>query len=322
MELNICGESSFLNCQRAAFLCVFVGVRRFVQTSAAFCIEIAPGRAYTKVNTKTNRQRKLSKMKNTGILRTKKLLLGGIIPITVVVLWWYTTNFTGTPETILPKISTVWGTFKELVKSGSLWEDLSISLKRVLIGYLVSAAVGIVLGTLMGMNGTIRMIFAPTLTTIRQIPIMAWIPLLILWIGIGEGSKVVIILIGALFPIMVNTLTGIASTPLEYVEVARLYKLGRWKTFTKVYFPHAIPHIQTGLKLGLGVSWMAVVAAELIAASSGIGYKMSYARTLMQSDRVIVYMIVIGAVGIIMDKLLTALFTALTPWEKKRRERE
>lgn len=261
-------------------------------------------------------------MKIAENMTVKKLSLGSLIPVAVVLLWWYTTNFTATPETILPKISTVWAAFKDLLKSGSLLDDLSISLKRVLVGYAVSALTGVVLGTLMGMNSAIRMIFAPTLTTIRQIPIMAWIPLLILWLGIGESSKIVIILIGALFPIMINTLTGIASTPLEYVEVARLYKLSRWKTFTKVYFPHAIPHIQTGLKLGLGVSWMAVVAAELIAASSGIGYKMSYARTLMQSDRVIVYMIVIGAVGIIMDKLLTIVFSALTPWEKKRRERE
>jgi sulfonate transport system permease protein len=184
-------------------------------------------------------------------------------------------------------------------------------------GYVIAAVFGVTLGTLMGMSDTIKKIFYPTVTTIRQIPIMAWIPLLILWCGIGEKSKIVVIVIAAFFPIMVNTLTGISSTPESYIEVARLYKLSRFKTFLRVYLPHALPNIQTGLKLGLGVSWMAVVAAELIASTSGIGYKMSYARTLMRSDIVIICMIVIGIVGIIMDKILTVVFSALSPWEKK-----
>jgi sulfonate transport system permease protein len=171
------------------------------------------------------------------------------------------------------------------------------------------------------MSETAKRILQPTLTTIRQIPIMAWIPLLILWCGIGEGSKIVVIVIASFFPVMVNTQAGISGTPLEYVEVARLYKLSRVKTFFRVYLPHALPHIQTGLKLGLGVSWMAVVAAELIASTSGIGYSMSYARTLMQSDVVIICMLVIGIIGILMDKIVSLIFSALTPWEKKRRER-
>lgn len=250
------------------------------------------------------------------------VLLGLIIPVVVIVFWWYATNFGSTPESILPKISTVGKSIKQMTESGLLQSDLLISIRRVVWGYLISAVLGIFLGTLMGMSETVRKIFQPTVTTIRQIPIMAWIPLLILWCGIGEASKIVIIVIASFFPIMVNTLSGISGTPLEYIEVARLYKLSRTKTFLRVYLPHALPHIQTGLKLGLGVSWMAVVAAELIASTSGIGYRMSYARTLMQSDVVIICMLVIGIVGILMDKLLTVIFTALTPWERKRRERE
>ena len=102
---------------------------------------------------------------------------------------------------------------------------------------------------------------------------------IILWAGIGETSKVIVIVIAAVFPIMVNTLSGIASTPGSYVEVAKLYKLSKWKTFVKLYLPHALPQILVGLKLGLGVSWMAVVASELIAAASGIGYRMNEARS-------------------------------------------
>lgn len=253
--------------------------------------------------------------------KIRTILLGLIIPVMVVLLWWYVTNYGDTPESILPKISTVGKSMKELIKNGTLQSDLMISIERVLKGYCISAVFGIFLGTIMGMSDTVRKIFQPTVTTIRQIPIMAWIPLLILWCGIGEESKIVVIVIASFFPIMVNTLSGISQTPLEYIEVARLYKISKIKTFTRVYLPYALPHIQTGLKLGLGVAWMAVVAAELIASTSGIGYRMSYARTLMRSDIVIICMIVIGIVGILMDKLVTIIFNLLTPWERKRRER-
>lgn len=248
--------------------------------------------------------------------KAKDILTGLLVPILIIALWWYVTTYTSTPQTILPKISDVWQQLKVMLKEGSLQTDLSISLGRVVKGYMVSVVLGIFVGTLMGMSKTVEKLLQPTLTTIRQIPIMAWIPLLILWCGIGEESKTVIIVLASFFSIMVNTQSGISSTPQTYLEVAKLYKLSKFKTFIRVYLPHALPQIQTGLKLGLGVSWMAVVAAELIAATSGIGYAMSYARTLMQSDVVIICMLVIGLVGILMDKLVTLLFHAVTPWER------
>ena len=204
----------------------------------------------------------------------------------------------------------VWQAFLEMLQSGQLWNDLSVTLSRVLKGYLLSVALGTVLGSLMGMSKTIANLLQPTVTVIRQIPIIAWIPLIILWCGIGELSKVVVIVMAAFFPIMMNTMSGISSTPAGYIEVAQLYKLNYFN------LPHALPQILVGLKLGLGISWMAVVAAELIASLSGIGYRMSNARSLMQSDMVIVCMIVIGVIGILMDKILGAIFTAITPWNK------
>lgn len=246
----------------------------------------------------------------------KKGLLGLIPPVLIIAYWFYATNFTDIPSSILPKISMVGKTFQDMVKSGQLFEDLMVSLSRVLKGYLVSAVFGVVLGSLMGMSKTITAILHPTVTVIRQIPIIAWIPLIILWCGIGEASKVIIIVMAAFFPIMVNAMSGISNTPKGYIEVAKLYKLNYWKTFTNVYLPHALPNILVGLKLGLGVSWMAVVAAELIASLSGIGYRMSNARSLMESDVVIVCMLVIGLVGILMDKILGIIFAWITPWEK------
>jgi sulfonate transport system permease protein len=246
----------------------------------------------------------------------RKTALGLILPILVIVVWAYVTTKGNVPSGILPSIPKVGAAFVDMVQKGQLQDDLLVSLLRVVKGYLLSVVFGILLGSVIGMSKTMKEILMPTVTVIRQIPIIAWIPLIILWCGIGESSKVVIIVLAAFFQVLVNTENGISQTPESYLEVARLYKLNSWERFTKVYLPHAIPQILVGLKLGLGVSWMAVVASELIAASSGIGYRMSDARSLMRADVVIVCMLVIGLVGIIMDKLIGAIFSLFTPWKK------
>lgn len=249
----------------------------------------------------------------------RKTVLGLMIPVIVVALWFYVTTFGSIPTGILPSIPKVGETFVEMVQTGQLQQDLLVSLSRVLKGYIVSAVLGITLGSLMGMFRAVKELFLPVITVIRQIPMIAWIPLIILWCGIGETSKVVIIVLVAFFQVLLNTQSGIESTPEEYIEVARLYKLNNLKTFTKVYLPHALPQILVGLRLGLGGSWMAVVAAELIAATSGIGYRMSNARSNMQSHVVIICMIVVGLIGVIMDKGIGILFHYLTPWLKNKK---
>lgn len=244
----------------------------------------------------------------------RKTILALVVPLAIVLAWFYTTTFTQIPKGILPTIPDVGQTFLEMIQSGQLQTDILTSISRVLKGYIISVVLGITLGSLIGMYQPVKELLIPIITVIRQIPMIAWIPLIILWCGIGEASKVVIIVLVAFFQILVNTQSGIESTPKGYIEVARLYKLKKWKTFTKVYLPHAIPQILVGLRLGLGGSWMAVVAAELIAATSGIGYRMSSARSNMQSNVVIVCMIVVGLVGVIMDRGIGFLFSAVTPW--------
>lgn len=248
----------------------------------------------------------------------KNIVLSLLIPISVVVAWHYVTTNDIINTAILPTIRSVFRAFEKSLDSGQLQGDLAVSLSRVVKGYLFAILLGVVLGTVMGISETANRIFSLTLNTIRQIPMMAWIPLIILWAGIGEGSKIIIIVMGAFFPIMVNTFSGIRGTQEGYIEVARLYKLSRWDTFRKVYLPSATPQIFVGLKLGLGISWMAVVAAEIIASTKGIGYRMSNARSLMQPDIVIMGMIVVGTVGILMDKLLTIISKKATPWVKTK----
>lgn len=252
----------------------------------------------------------------------RKFLIAWILPVIIVLVWFYATTYGDIPKGILPDIPRVGKAFSDMVRSGQLQEDLLISLTRVVKGFLLSAVLGVLLGSLIGMFRPVKELLLPTITVIRQIPMIAWIPLIILWCGIGELSKVVIIVLAAFFPILVNTESGMESTPEGFIEVARLYKLSPWKTFIKVYLPHALPQILVGLKLGLGVSWMAVVASELIAATSGIGYRMSNARSMMRSDIVIVCMLVIGLVGILMDKIIGLLFSFITPWKRAENKKE
>lgn len=247
----------------------------------------------------------------------KKLLLGLILPVVIALLWWIVTTFTNMSHALLPSIPEVWNTFCKFLKDGTLAADLSRSISRVLKGYVIAAVLGLTLGSAMGMWPTLRSMVQPLLTAVRQIPVIAWIPLIILWSGIGELSKVIVIAIASFFPIAVNTLSGIQAVPEGYLEVAKLYRLSRWQTFRKVCFPCALGQILTGFKLGMGSAWMAVVAAELIASSSGIGYRLNYARGLLQSDAVILCMIVIGLVGIILDWILTRLFALFLPWKRK-----
>jgi len=250
-------------------------------------------------------------------MKNKSEYIKFILPL-LIIFFWFIFTYTGkVPPTSLPSLSAVKDTFIEMLKSGQLSNDLSLSLRRVLAGFFISSILGISLGIFMGISSKAKEFFQLTLTAIRQIPMIAWIPLIILWAGIGEVSKIVVILFAATFPIVVNTMGGVDSTSETYLEVAKMYGLSKKDTFFKVYLPSALPNIFTGLRLGLGASWMAVVASELIASSSGIGYRLNDARSLMRSDVVIVCMIIIGLVGLLMDKLIVLISHELTPWKKK-----
>ncbi len=237
------------------------------------------------------------------------------LPILIFSLWLYISINGKIPSILLPSISSVMESFKTQLQSGKLIGDINVSLLRIVKGYGLAAFIGIGLGVLMGMSKKINNFFIFTFTSIRQIPMMAWIPLLVMWFGIGEKSKVAVIFLASYFPIMMNTVSGIKRTDPKLIEVGKMYRLSNWQLFTKIYLPSAIPSVFIGLKLGLGISWMAVVGAEMIAASSGIGFRINDARSLMQSQVVFVGIISIAIVGVIMDFILTFVARVSTPWE-------
>ena len=236
------------------------------------------------------------------------------LPVIIVIFWISATKNELFSPVILPSIAMVFTSLISQISSGQIFQDVLISLSRVMQGYGIGLILGVFMGTLMGISGSTNKFFSGTFDAIRQIPPLAWIHLVILWFGIGETSKVILIAKASFFPILLNTISGIKSTPKAYIEVAKLYNKNSWKIFRQIYLPYALPNIFVGLRLGLSSAWMTVIAAELIASTSGIGYRINDARNLLQSDVVITGIIVVGLLGVIMDRILDRILRELTPW--------
>lgn len=239
-------------------------------------------------------------------------------PIILLITWQILSKSGIFTPVLMPSLGVLWRTFITGIRTGQIADDLSISLIRVIKGYGYGIGLGLILGIAMGIYIRIDKFFSAVFNAIRQIPPLAWVPLLILWFGIGETSKVILIAKGSFFPILLNTIEGIRCLPSGYLELSKLYRINKRDLILKMYIPFALPFIFTGLRLGAGAAWLSVVASEIIVSTSGIGYRINDARNLMQSDVVIINMVVIGIVGVIMDFLLRQL-ERLLPFEKYQR---
>lgn len=241
--------------------------------------------------------------------------LESLIPVLALILIWVGADLKGNLNTvILPSFQTVVGTFVSGIADGSLLKALFISIRRVLLGYLFSSSLGIALGILIGLSTHAQRITGLIIQILRPIPPIAWIPLVILWMGIGENSKVFLIFLGGFFTVLINVIDGIRYTDKKLTEVAAVLETPKIKYITRLVIPAALPSIFTGLKVALGSCWTCVVAAELVASTSGIGYMISNARNFGRMDVVIVGMLAIGIVGKIMDTILNAIGNKILAW--------
>jgi ABC-type nitrate/sulfonate/bicarbonate transport system permease component len=216
--------------------------------------------------------------------------------------------------TLLPAPAAVAGAFLDLVRSGEIVSHVLQSLKRVLGAFAAAALVGASLGVAMAWWRTVGHLVDPVFEFLRPIPPMAWIPLGILWFGIGDTQNMFIIFLGSVFPVVLNTITGVRGVDRTLVWGAMTLGGTRRQVLWEIVVPGALPLILTGLRIGLGVGWMALVAAELVAASSGLGFLIEDSRSLLFTERVLVGMVLIGLLGLGMDQLMRALQRALTPW--------
>ncbi len=200
-------------------------------------------------------------------------------------------------------------------RDGSLISDTLISLLRVLRGFAAGAAAGLLLGAGMALSTRLRAYVDPIFLAVSQVPILGWVPLLILLVGIDEALKTIIIALAAFIPITLGTYQGIRDVPTAFREVGRVLTFDRRDTFRIIILPAAIPAIFTGLREGLANGWQTLVAVELLASTEGLGYQMAYGRQLFQLELVLSAMIVIGLVGFSFDWLLGRIARYLQRWE-------
>jgi len=239
------------------------------------------------------------------------------LPILLVAVWQIVSNFVLDEVTraLLPAPTVVAVAAWELVSSGELFRHLADSLRREFIAFswsLVAIPVGVAMGWWKSVNEQLDSL----VEILRPIPPLAWIPLSILWFGIGDIQNQFIIFLGIFFPILLNTITGVKGVDLNLVRAARCLGAGEGDVLRRVVLLAALPQIVTGIRIGLGVGWMALVAAELVGASSGLGFLINDARTLLRTDIVIVGMITIGLVGLVLDLLIREISHRLLPWSR------
>lgn len=244
----------------------------------------------------------------------KDTLLGGVIPVLLLVAWEGVTRLELVPSQLLAPPRQVVATFLDLVKSGELQGHLKISILRVLVGFVLGSSAGFLVGAILGLSKRAEKYGGPFFRVLLQIPILGWMPFLLLILGFGELFKIVFISLGAFYPMTLNTFEGIKGVSNEYREVGRVFEFGRIKLLRKIILPAAVPSIFTGIRLGLGTAWMLIVGAELVAATEGVGYMMTMGRQLFQMDVVMVGVVIVGVTGYLMNHILKVAEQRLLHW--------
>lgn len=254
-------------------------------------------------------------MKSKNVLKSAGYLVEYLaLIISIIVVWVIMGEEGKLNPVIMPTLKKIGKTFKTLFLKGTLIKHCGISMGRVLKGYGISVALGVTLGILIGLSHHLERITQLLVQIIKPIPPIAWIPLVILWFGIGESGKVFLIFLGGFFTILVNVIDGIKQTDERLVEVSKVMEIPLWKHIFKLVLPGALPNIFTGLRVGLTSCWMCVVAAELVSSTTGLGYMIMDARQYGQTDVVITGMITIGLIGKIMDSLLHLIESKIVVW--------
>lgn len=237
----------------------------------------------------------------------------------LLALWWLVARlglisplFLPPPEQVLHQFITIAG--PQGFMDATLWQHLAASLQRILIALTAAALCGVTVGMAMGLSPTVRGMLDPLIELYRPVPPLAYLPLMVIWFGIGETSKVLLIYLAIFAPVAMATLAGVQSAQQVRLRAARALGATRWQVLWHVILPGALPEILTGLRIGLGVGWSTLVAAELIAATRGVGFMVQSAGEFLATDVVLAGILVIALIAFILELGLRALQRRLTPW--------
>jgi sulfonate transport system permease protein len=251
-----------------------------------------------------------------------KIFKGFLIPGLLLIIWYFGASLEFWNSYIVPSPVKTLQTGQQLVVQGILYKHISVSLFRVFTGFGLAFVIAFLLGILLGMNKKLIDYFEPILEFIRHIPPLATVPMLILWFGIGETSKLIVIVLASFFPIFLNTLSGVLNCDYKLLEVGKSFGFNGWEKFKKIILPSMLPYVLVGMQLGPGYSWRSLIGAELIAAASGLGYMILDAEQLSRPDIIIVGVLTIGILGSVIDFMFFQLASYCTPWKTFKKEQE
>ena len=237
----------------------------------------------------------------------------------LMLVWWYVTSVGWVKPLFLPSPQAVVQSFRDLLANGftgsSFWEHTWISTARVFGAFVLACVIGIPLGIAMGMSPLARGIFDPPIEFYRPIPPLAYLPLMIIWFGIEETSKVLLIFLSMLAPIALGARAGVKSAAIEQIHAAYSFGATRWQVIRQVILPAAMPEIMTAMRIGIGFGWTTLVAAEMVASTAGLGYMVLSASKFLQTATVIMGIVVIAAIAYAFDHLMRFVERRMVPWK-------
>jgi sulfonate transport system permease protein len=241
--------------------------------------------------------------------------LGLILPALALLLWEAAGRFELVGANLLPSPSAVWDSMASLAATGELWTHIYATFLRIAVGFFAGAAAATVAGALTGYSQLAFRLLDPTLQALRNIPSLAWVPLFILWLGIFEASKVALIAFGVFFPVYLNLMAGIRSVDRKLVEVARVYNFSAFTLVRRVLLPATLPAYMVGLRSGLGLGWMFVIAAEFMGASEGLGFLLIDGQMTGRPQVIIGAIILFALFGKATDLVLAAAGKRVLIWQ-------
>ncbi|MDP9043727.1 MAG: aliphatic sulfonate ABC transporter permease SsuC [Pseudomonadota bacterium] len=241
-------------------------------------------------------------------------ILPWVLPIVILASWQAATQSGWLSARVLPEPRAVLQAFWSLALSGEIARHVAVSTWRALVGFGIGGGLGLLLGLLTGTFRSAEAVFDSTLQMVRNIPALALIPLVILWFGIDETAKLFLVALGVFFPIYLNTFHGIRSVDTGLIEMARSYGLSGWRLYTQVILPGALASILVGVRFSLGLMWVMLIVAETISAQAGIGYMTMNAREFLQTDVVLVGILLYALLGKLADLFARALEHAWLRW--------
>ncbi len=255
--------------------------------------------------------------------RSRYLVLVVLSPLAILALWVLSGDFNWVSGILLPSPGAVVASFVDMARNGysgvPLYAHVGVSLARVFVAYVCGVVAGVTVGLLRGRSASWDAIFLVPMETLRPIPPLGLIPLFILWFGIGELSKVVLIMMSVFLIMMVNAQAGAASCPIDVLRAARSLGANRWQTFRYVILPSALPQVMTGLRVAMGTAFSVLVASELLGGDRGLGFIVLDASNFFRTSYVFAGIAIIGGIGLTNDRVLAWLTKRIVHWQPNRR---